>query len=236
MGLLQLQLVAVPGVVGIYGARGDQFPARLAYLHPEAARAYQAAAAELKLRVSDMYRSAADSLKARASKAGVQPPGYSAHNYGLAIDLAVDAVLAATGLTKTQLDQEMADFGWYCHRADSRRGAEDWHYNHLGNRDQAAELLRLCGNRARAPAADARIVGIYGDQLKLTPSEMQEALLTLGLYTGKVDGILGPKSRDGLVKFQQAWQLEVTGQLDARTERTLAYVSATHAEPPALIV
>jgi hypothetical protein len=235
MGLLQLQLVPVPSVVGIYGASKDQFAKRLAFLHPDAAAAYTAAAGPLKLRVSDMFRTAADSLKAMAEKKGVQPPGFSAHNYGLAIDIAVDAVLAATGYNKARLDQEMASFGWYCHRADSRRGFEDWHYNHLGNRDAAAPLLALCGTGSRAPAADARIVALYGDQLRLTPAEMQEALLSLKLYTGKVDGIIGPKSEAALTAFQKAWQLPATGKLDGKTERTLAYVSATQAAPAAVV-
>ncbi len=38
MGLLQLRLARVPDVVGIYGASKDQFPARMAYLQPDAAR------------------------------------------------------------------------------------------------------------------------------------------------------------------------------------------------------
>lgn len=236
MALLNLQLVPVPGVVGIYGATRDQFPARLSLLEPGAAKAYQTAAKALSMRVSDMWRSAEDSLKARASKAGVQPPGFSLHNYGLAIDIAVDAVLAATKLTKVELDREMAGHGWYCHRADSKRGSEDWHYNHLGPRSAAERFLLAAKGGNRAPAGEARLMALYGDQLRLTPAETQEALVALKLYTGKVDGILGAKSADGLRQFQTAWQLPVTGLLDAKTERTLVFVSATRADAPALIV
>ena len=98
MSRLSLDLVSVPNVLGIYGASKDVFPARMARLHPDAAAAFSVAEAGLgvKIRVSDMFRTAEQSLQARAQKAGVMPAGYSLHNFGIAIDISTDDVLKAT--------------------------------------------------------------------------------------------------------------------------------------------
>ena len=226
MGLLQIKLVRVPNVVGIYGKSGKEFPARMAFLQPDAAAAY-AAASKLKLVVSDMLRSAEESLMARQQKSGVQPPGFSAHNYGFAIDIATDAVLKATKLTKPALDKELEEYGWYCHRKDGKRGMEDWHYNFLGNRDEAAPFLKVCERSSnRSGAIEAKIKAVFGDGLKLTPEEAQTALSKLKMYRGEIDGKFGNQSKTALMIFQRAWKLPETGALDDKTERTLAFVTA----------
>ena len=233
MSLLQLKLARVPNVLGIYGKSGNEFPARMAFLQPEAAKAYVHAAAALKLRTSDMYRTAAESLAARASKRGVQPPGFSAHNYGLAIDIDTDAVLKATGLTKPALDKQMEEYGWYCHRKDGKRGMEDWHYNYFGNRDEALPWVKACAASSnRSGGIEAKIKTLFGAGLQLTNEEAQAALSKLKLYSGAIDGIFGAGSRQALTMFQKTWGLGQTGAMDAKTERTLAYVSAEIGEVP----
>ena len=141
MSLLAIRLKRIPNILGIYGPNKDQFPARMSMLHPDAAAAFDAVIALTgqRLRVSDMYRTPAESLKAMQTKRGVQPPGYSAHNFGFAIDIDTDAMLAALKCTKAVLDVTMQSKGWYCHRKDSKRGMEDWHYNFLG--DDSARWL-----------------------------------------------------------------------------------------------
>ena len=227
MGLLQLNLARLTGVVGIYGKTKDQFPARMSYLQPDAAVAFQLAAPALKLRVSDMFRTAEESIRARAEKTGVQPPGYSAHNYGLAIDIDTDAALKANRCDKAQLDQLMQAYGWWCHRKDGKRGMEDWHYNFFGTGAAAQPWHDACAKfRNRASGIEAKIVATFGDQLKLTPEEAQIALSKMKLYNGEIDGKFGRGSKQALMAFQRAWRLPATGELDARTERTLAYVTA----------
>lgn len=230
MPRLTLSLVRVPNVLGIYGASKDVFPARMALLHPKAAAAFVAAEAKLgvKLRCSDMFRTAEESLRARAEKTGVMPPGFSLHNYGVAIDIAVDAMLTATKLTKPALDAALREVGWYCHRKDGKRGSEDWHYNYLGT-GTAAELFLEASSKSTntSAAGDAKIVGLYKDGLLLEPAEVQECLAHLKFYGGDIDGKIGPRSRQAIMAFQRAWRLQPSGQVDARTERTLAYVSAT---------
>lgn len=227
MGLLQLKLVRVPNVVGIYGKSGKDFPPRMAFLQPDAAKAYIAAAEKLKLVVSDMFRTAEESLRARAEKSGVQPPGFSAHNYGFAIDIATDAVLKATKLSKPDLDKQMEEYGWYCHRKDGKRGMEDWHYNFFGNRDQAAPWVKVCERSTnRSSGIEAKIAATFGDQLKLTADEAQIALSKLKFYHGEIDGKFGGGSKQALLAFKRAWKLPQDTILDPKTERTLAYVSA----------
>lgn len=227
MGLLQLKLMRVQNVVGIYGPTKDQFAARMSYLQPDACQAYQLATKSLSLRVSDMFRTADESLRAKASKQGVQPPGYSAHNYGMAIDIDTDAVMATTKLSKPDLDKAMEGFGWWCHRKDGKRGSEDWHYNYLGVVQDAQPYLDAAKtSTVRSAAVEARIRAVFGADLILTPEEAQIGLSKMKLYHGEIDGRFGGGSLQALKAFQRAWGLPVTGQLDARTERTLAYVTA----------
>lgn len=227
MARLSLNLVRVPNVLGIYGANKDQFPARMSLLHPEAAAAFAAAEKGMgtRLRVSDMFRTAEQSLQAMQEKTGVQPPGFSLHNYGIAIDVDIDSMLAATKLSKPAFDLLMRDHGWYCHRKDGKRGSEDWHYNHLG--PNAAEFLKVSEKSTNTSAAgDAKILALYKDGLELTPIEVQECLAAIKMYSGGIDGQIGPRSKQALMAFQRAWRLQPSGQIDERTERTLSYVSA----------
>ena len=47
--------------------------------------------------------------------------------------------------------------------------------------------------------------------------EAQRALRDLGYEPGPVDGIVGPRTREALAKYQRAEQIAVTGRLDAET-------------------
>jgi peptidoglycan hydrolase-like protein with peptidoglycan-binding domain len=55
--------------------------------------------------------------------------------------------------------------------------------------------------------------GTPGDDVK----EMQQTLQDEGHYQGKVDGVLGLRTRASIRGFQRAERLPVTGQLDIRT-------------------
>lgn len=237
MGLLQLKLARVPGVVGIYGATKDQFPARMSFMQPDAAASFVVMAKELSLKVSDMFRTAEESLRAMQQKSGVQPPGFSAHNYGMAIDIDTDAALKVGGLTKGALDRLMERHGWFCHRKDGKRGMEDWHYNFFGVGDEAKPWVDACASSTnRAAGIESKIKRTFGDQLLLTPEEAQIALAKMKFYSGEIDGKFGGGSKQALMAFQRAWKLQPSGQLDARTERTLAYVSAEVAEVKPAVV
>ncbi|HME24897.1 MAG TPA: peptidoglycan-binding domain-containing protein [Acetobacteraceae bacterium] len=50
---------------------------------------------------------------------------------------------------------------------------------------------------------------------------VQDRLRQTGVYTGRIDGIWGADSQASLERFQQAHQLQVTGQLNQATAATL---------------
>jgi peptidoglycan hydrolase-like protein with peptidoglycan-binding domain len=69
---------------------------------------------------------------------------------------------------------------------------------------------------------------------------VQDRLRQAGTYAGRVDGIWGPDSQAALERYQQAHQLQVTGQFNQATAATLGLdpgallaVPATVPTPPA---
>jgi peptidoglycan hydrolase-like protein with peptidoglycan-binding domain len=56
---------------------------------------------------------------------------------------------------------------------------------------------------------------------------VQDRLRQAGSYTGRIDGIWGADSEAALERFQQAHQLQVTGQLNQSTAATLGLDSGT---------
>lgn len=213
--------------------RGPQDPAykgmvpkRARFLHPEMWDAMQVLPLD-KLVFTDIYRSAEASMAARSTKRGVQRPGYSAHNFGLAFDLDVDASLKNLGMKYPDLLVLLADAGLYCHRRDGERGHEDWHWNFVGF-DPAPYLQKASRQLSFSWSApvEARIDEMYGHGFSLSPAEAQEALAKLGMYHGEIDGVLGPISRAAITVFQKAWSLSPDGILGAQTQRTLAFVTA----------
>lgn len=228
-------LKQVPNVLGIYGTgkggipAGDYFPPSAALLHPDAAAAYQAveAANGKRLRVSDIFRSPESSLMAMQQKTGVQPPGYSGHNFGFSIDVATDACLKSFGMTKKEFDEMMESHGWYCHRKDRARGFEDWHYNHFGIGADAAPYLAACAQSTVTSAGvEAKMLKIYGPSFKLDLLTLQTLLQKLKMYGGSLDGDWGPKSQAAVLAFERAWKLPEDGSPDPKMMRTLATVSA----------
>lgn len=71
------------------------------------------------------------------------------------------------------------------------------------------------GQQAQAPGEDVR--------------QAQMALRQRGLYEGPIDGIAGPRTREGVARFQQHEGLPQTSELDPRTRDLL---SAQTAEVP----
>lgn len=210
-----------------------ELPPRMALLLPEAADSIAALQANAGSRIvlSDAFRTPESSLQAAKAKRGVMPPGYSTHNFGLAIDVDVDATLKAWGMSYAILNGTLADYGWHCHRRDGLRGMECWHYNFLGS--ESARLLKLT---TQAPsswsrAGEARILDIYGPALKLTYAEAQAALAKLRFYNGSIDGVIGPRTRAAIGAFQRAWDVRLDDRegpesLGIRTQRVLAVVAA----------
>lgn len=229
---LKLQTLPPFDVKGIYtvGGQKGQMPARTRFLYPQAADCYHNDLTMVT--VSDMLRSAESSLEAVQSNRGALPPAYSGHNYGFSIDLDIAATMKTLGLkTKAQLDAWMEERGWYCHRRDHKMESEAWHFNYL----RLFEELKIVNKplvidpkvNSTAGYLEKLIVDVYGTFLRPSDTECQAMLLSLKMYSGKVDGIMGPLSQEAVKVFQRAWVLKVTGTLDDRTRRTLAFVCAT---------
>lgn len=220
---LSLASLSAEAVHGIYGPSKNQLPARMRFLRPDAAASYLQLSDFLV--VSDMFRSPESSLQAVREKRGAQPPAYSAHNYGLAIDIDIDAAKRRwRAPSKAELDARMESSGWFCHRRDHGTGHEAWHYNFLG---VGTEIPPHLSNTAST--VEARIVELHGAQLAPDDAASQEMLTKLRLYAGDIDGDIGPLSREAIRVFQRAWGLPETGGLEPRTRRTLAYVSCERA-------
>lgn len=220
---MKLILSPLVGVLDCYGTEATPLPARMSFLHPEAKASWLKLEQQigLKLRVSDMWRSAEGSLEARRRKTGVQRPGYSAHNYGLAVDLDWIDCAKRLKVSKEGLDQWMARAGWYCHRRDHRADFEAWHFNFLGDATTAAGYLQHGAATNTAGAIEAKIQDLYGAGLKLSRVEVWEHLKRLGYLTK--EGAEGP----AVAAFQRDWSLEVDGRAGPITQRTLAFVGAT---------
>lgn len=233
--MLTLNLKKMPStVLGIYGKNGDIMADRMLYLAPDAADSYLQMDAEKRVRVSDMFRDANGSLVALQSKKGVQWPGYSGHGFGFSIDDDLEWQLhAGNGFAdKGEFDEWMNSHGWFCHRLDHKsEESEAWHYNFFG----AATLddLLMKGEKSTSGALERKIIATYGDQLKLELTEAQALLQKLKLYTGDVDGLMGPHTAAAISSFQRTWCLDrrpaaqdEQGKLGPITQRTLAYVCA----------
>lgn len=247
-------------VEGIYKSEGDTtaMPARMRMLESgPCAESFALALAPIVI-VSDMFRSAESSLKAMQEKKGVQPPSFSHHNYGRAIDLDVGgtikrakvraaalgglgkARLAAVGgkpndvdapvRDKRGLDLWMAERGWFCFAGDHKTGRreaspydESWHFDYFGDAPNAP----VYPYRTDRTAAWANCTAIHAAAWKdVTPREAQQMLAELKLYSGSIDGIIGPVSKQAIRALQRSWKLAETGSLDAKTIQMMVYVTA----------
>lgn len=228
--MLALNLVSIPAlkVRGIYKNKSGnlELPERMRFLHPEAADSFYGFFDYAV--VSDMFRSPESSLAAVRAGRGAMPPGFSGHNYGLSIDLDVKETMRRWGAaTKATLDGAMEDRGWFCHRVDHKIDREAWHYNFLGvGRTIIIKPSPRVTLKTTSGYIEARIQKLYGDQLQISDEDAQRCLKKLGLYSGEIDGQLGPISKEAIRIFQRGWGLPETGKLDGKTPRTLAYVGA----------
>ena len=63
---------------------------------------------------------------------------------------------------------------------------------------------------------------------KPSPKQIQQALKSAGLYTGKVDGTIGPKTKQAIEEFQSQNGLKADGKVGPKTWKALAaYLNRT---------
>ena len=69
----------------------------------------------------------------------------------------------------------------------------------------------------RAAATDSHKAKVATFLIKNEIRKMQETLRSKGYYEGKVDGVLGLRTRASIRAYQKAENLRITGQVDIRT-------------------
>lgn len=231
--LTKLRPDIIKGIYNIDGVEG-RMPARSLYLEPKAAVSFLANGLDKVLTVSDLYRSAESSLAAVRSGRGAMPPGFSAHNYGIAVDVDVRKSMKAMGFsTKGSMDLQMEKFGWFCHRRDhqiTNLQGESHHYTFLGVGAVISPKVETIVNYT-----ELEIQRLYGEHFNMEAEEIQRCLASLKLYSGEIDGKIGPLSKEAIKLFQRQWGIQKVdgdylkdpdGRADKRTMRTLAFVSA----------
>lgn len=65
--------------------------------------------------------------------------------------------------------------------------------------------------------SDSNPAGVAVFVIKNEVTKMQETLRDKGHYKGKVDGVFGLRTREGIRAYQRAEKLPITGQVDIRT-------------------
>ncbi len=252
--ILQLVRPSLASVEGSYTVKGDTtaMPDRMRMLSPRACDNFMRCLAPFVV-VSDMFRSAESSLAAlKEGRKGIQPPSFSRHNYGEAIDLGVgetlrrmkgnssvklglfglDKLLHVGGKpeemglavrTKRQLDLWMAERGWFCFRGDHKLLLECWHFDFLG---ASADLAFPYTSKKERSIAWGQVLEVHAHAwTDVTPQEFQALLAQIGFYKGAIDGKIGPQSRAAIGALQRAWKIPDTEKIDARTTQILVYVT-----------
>lgn len=212
----------------VLGPKGEVYkgvmPKRMKYFHPSAASNFQSLVeAYPGIAVSDGYRDPIASLVARQNKSGVQPPGYSAHNFGIAFDCDIEQTLKNLGVSYTELLGIFKSYGWTCHRSDGQRGKEDWHFNCLNMGDtppKGAEGPQLW-MRQNYPEFCRESDATWDDI-----EWVQAMLAKLKLYHGEIDGQWGPLTRGSIKAFCNTYDLGPYISLNEKLIRTLAIATA----------
>lgn len=109
---------------------------------------------------------------------------------------------------------------------------------------EVKELASKADERENEAKAPAPVVIVKNEPVKssenrsadiihvagVTPQELQKALKAAGLYEGKIDGKLGPKTRAAVIEFQKAHSLKADGVVGQKTWSELKAVLSAPAE------
>ncbi len=199
-------------VPSIYDNHGP-LPARMARCTPDTAAALQAVRAELaalgfELRLSDLFRSSAmqrqahDDFVSGRKKAFSPPAGGSMHEAGRAMDIDLDSM----GVALSRFWEIARAHGFFpIIDAPIRSRSEAWHFDRRGSHDLVYQYVRDGhAGVSLAPYTQMAMSGILalGEQLDTVPDQdvafQQSALIRLGFDPGRIDGVLGDRTRGAL--------------------------------------
>lgn len=200
---------------------------RMPFLAPDAAAALVAVERDTGgLVYTDMWRDPIASLAAKRLSQTSQLPGYSAHNFGLAVDLDLKIILREKKIRYENLLHIMKKRGWVCQRRDGDgEKSEASHFNFLG--EYAEKYLVKC---TMDPitwqlAAELRIWERFGKDFQIDIREVQVLLARIGFYTGPFTGTKDAYTREAILAFQRAWDLIQSGSPDSSLCRALVFVT-----------
>lgn len=116
----------------------------------------------------------------------------------------------------------------------ARRGMNYVHENTYAQRDTGVSGSSATTSGTSAPPSGSMTAtGSSADRpSKDEIRRAQQALQAQGLYDAKIDGIVGPKTREALRQFQAREGLEQTARLDGPTRQRLAGGAATGSSMP----
>lgn len=194
----------------------DTLPQRFRLMQPDAAEALLALEHNAGLIYTDMYRMPLQQLDAYRRKAGTQPVGYSAHDFGFAFDIDVHETLLKLKMRYPELVEYVGEYGFYCHRRDlDPTASESWHFNYLGQDGDTEGYLALADPQNHitwSAPVEAKIQERYAKDFVLDAMGVQAALIAADCKN--------------IVEFQMAWDLAADGIAGPKTQRVLAYVTA----------
>ncbi len=75
-------------------------------------------------------------------------------------------------------------------------------------------------SRSVLPSPEASVPKVLPgstDKFKEIARQVQTALYTYGYYSGAIDGLVGPGTKAALAKFQEDWNLKITGTITPET-------------------
>ncbi len=206
-------------------------PARHKLLAPEAAVSLNVLEKDTdgKLIYTRLWNDATSTLMDKRTRVGSYLPGYDPHNFGLALNLDIPAILDQMKISYEDLLYVMKRRGWFCHRRDgSSEGAGAGHFNFIGdnNPDEYMKYASLDPLSWETPI-ETKIHEKYITEFQLSPAQVQSGLHEMKFYHGIANGEFDGYTREAILAFQRAWDLPESGTWNGALQRTLAFVSAT---------
>jgi len=83
--------------------------------------------------------------------------------------------------------------------------------------DQAAVVTQDSTDQADVGKAQEGSDAAQIIRVKVSPEKIQRALKSAGVYTGKVDGKIGPGTKEAIIEFQKSHGLKADGVLGKKT-------------------
>ena len=218
MAKTNLVSIAVPSIYKVKDVYVDM-PSRMAKCTPDFKKAILSIQSDVldagaTFRLSDLFRTAEDQLKAHQDytsgrkKAYSPPPGSSFHEAGRAMDISLEDIrpLGGNFLEKFWVIAAKYKVVPIITTPNSRL-SEAWHFECRGEFDK---VVKKKGYKEGVKAA---ILDIGVDVASIKDDEMawiQGALIAYGIDVGEIDGLLGPKTKAAIKQVKKAYKWSPT--------------------------